>query len=61
MRKKRKKLYAQDAPSTTRLPKNARKKRPILRQKVFQFLFKGVEALWMLVQIVQYICEFFKK
>ena len=40
--------------------KKSEKKRKKLRRKVFKFLFQGIEALWMLVQIVQYVLQIFK-
>lgn len=39
--------------------KKSDKKRKKLRSKVFKMAFRGLEALWMLVQIVQYIQQIF--
>ena len=36
------------------------KKRKKLRSKIFNIVFRGIEALWMLLQIVQYLLQIFK-
>lgn len=40
--------------------KKSEKKRKKLRSKIFKFLFQGIEAIWMLVQIIQYVLQIFK-
>ena len=40
--------------------KKSEKKRKKLRIKIFEFIFQGIEALWMLLQIVQYLLQIFK-
>lgn len=56
----KKMLFVQDVRMTPQKPnKKSEKKRKKLRRKVFKFLFQGIEALWMLVQIVQYVLQIF--
>lgn len=43
-----------------KLDKKSEKKRKKLRSRIFKFLFQGIEALWMLIQIVQYVLQIFK-
>ncbi len=57
----KKKLFVQNVQMTPQKPnKKSEKKRKKLRSKIFKFLFQGIEALWMLVQIIQYILQIFK-
>ncbi|MCM1569865.1 MAG: hypothetical protein NC081_10530 [Roseburia sp.] len=37
-----------------------RRKRKKLRSRIFRWVFRGIEALWMLLQIVQYLWQIFK-
>ena len=56
----KKMLFVQNVRMTPHNPnKKSEKKRKKLRRKVFKFLFQGIEALWMLVQIVQYVLQIF--
>ena len=56
----KKMLIVQNVQMTPQKPnKKSEKKRKKLRRKVFKFLFQGIEALWMLVQIVQYVLQIF--
>ena len=56
----KKTLFVQNVRMTPQKPnKKSEKKRKKLRRKVFKFLFQGIEALWMLVQIVQYVLQIF--
>lgn len=56
----KKMLFVQNVRMTPQKPnKKSDKKRKKLRRKVFKFLFQGIEALWMLVQIVQYVLQIF--
>ena len=56
----KKMLFVQIVRMTPQKPnKKSEKKRKKLRRKVFKFLFQGIEALWMLVQIVQYVLQIF--
>ena len=49
----KKKLFVQNVQMTPQKPnKKSEKKRKKLRSKIFKFLFQGIEALWMLVQII---------
>ena len=36
------------------------KKRKKLKSTIFKIVFRGIEALWMLLQIVQYLLQIFK-
>ena len=57
----KKMLYVQNAQVAPRKPdKKSEKKRKKLRSKIFKFLFQGIEAIWMLVQIIQYVLQIFK-
>lgn len=54
-------LYVQNAQVAPRKPdKKSEKKRKKLRSKVFKMMFRAIEALWMLLQIVQYLLQIFK-
>lgn len=54
-------LFVQNVRMTPQKPnKKSEKKRKKLRGKIFKFLFRGIEALWMLVQIVQYVLQILK-
>ena len=56
----KKMLFVQNVRMTPQKPnKKSEKKRKKLRRKVLKFLFQGIEALWMLVQIVQYVLQIF--
>ena len=56
----KKMLFVQNVRMTPQKPnKKSEKKRKKLRRKVFKFLFQGIEALWMMVQIVQYVLQIF--
>ena len=56
----KKMMFVQNVLMTPQKPKKkSEKKRKKLRRKVFKFLFQGIEALWMLVQIVQYVLQIF--
>ena len=56
----KKMLFVQNVRMTPqKTNKKSEKKRKKLRRKVFKFLFQGIEALWMLVQIVQYVLQIF--
>ncbi len=54
-------LYVQDAPDCPQTPEETHRKKTRWRKKVFKILFRLIEAFWMLMQITQYVCEFFKK
>lgn len=40
--------------------KKSEKKHKRLRRKIFMIIFQGIEALWMLLQIVQYLLQILK-
>ena len=57
----KKMLVVQNVQMTPQKPnKKSEKKRKKLRSKIFKFLFQGIEAIWMLVQIIQYVLQIFK-
>ena len=57
----KKMLFMQNVRMTSQKPnKKSEKRRKKLRSKIFKFLFQGIEALWMLVQIIQYVIQIFK-
>lgn len=57
----KKMLYVQNVQVAPRKPdKKSEKKRKKLRSKVFKIMFRWIEALWMLLQIVQYLLQIFK-
>ena len=54
-------LYVQNVHMAPQKPnKKSQKKRKKLRGRIFKMAFQGIEALWMLLQIVQYLLEIFK-
>ncbi len=57
----KKMLFVQNIRMTPQKPnKKSEKRRKKLRSKLFKVLFQGIEALWMLVQIIQYVIQIFK-
>lgn len=57
----KKKLFVQNVQVAPRKPnKKSDKKWKKLREKIFKWTFRGIEALWMLTQIVQYLLQIFK-
>lgn len=57
----KKMLFVQNVQMTPQKhDKKSEKRRKKLRSKIFKFLFQGIEALWMLVQIIQYVLQIFK-
>ncbi len=57
----KKMLFVQNVRMTPQKPnKKSEKRRKKLRSKLFKVLFQGIEALWMLVQIIQYVIQIFK-
>lgn len=57
----KKMLFMQNVQKAPHKPKRkSDKKRKNLRSKLFQWLFHGIEALWMLLQIIQYLLQIFK-
>lgn len=56
-----KKLFVQDAKFTPQKQNKRSERTSIkLRKNLFKIIFKGVEFIWMLVQIVQYILQIFR-
>lgn len=60
MQKKTESLFIQDKPDTSQPPETSHQIKPFGRKFIFKALFKGIEAIWMIVQIIQYLCEIFK-
>ncbi len=57
----KKMLFVQNVQVAPQKPnKKSEKKRKKLRSRVFNIVFRGIEALWMLLQIVQYFLQIFK-
>lgn len=57
----KKMLYVQNAQVAPQKPdKKSGKKRKNLRGKSFKMLFQGIEALWMLMEIIQNLIQIFK-
>lgn len=54
-------LFTQNVQVAPRKPKKkSEKKHKSLRRKIFKIIFQGIEALWMLLQIVQYLLQILK-
>lgn len=54
-------LFMQNIRVAPRKPKKkSEKKHKRLRRKIFKIIFQGIEALWMLLQIVQYLLQILK-
>lgn len=57
----KKMLFLQNVQVVPQKPnKKSEKKRKKLRSKIFKMVFHGIEALWMLLQIIQYLLQIFK-
>ena len=57
----KKMLFVQNVQIAPQKPnKKSGKKRKKLRSKIFKIMFHGIEALWMLLQIIQYLLQIFK-
>lgn len=48
-------------PATHSPKKKSPKTAPNWRKMFFQIAFKAIEAIWMIVQVIQYICEILRK
>lgn len=60
MQKKTESLFIQDKTDTSQTPETSHQIKFLGRKFIFKALFKGIEAIWMIVQIIQYLCEIFK-
>lgn len=60
MQKKAESLFIQDKTDTSQTPETSHQIKFLGRKFIFKALFKGIEAIWMIVQIIQYLCEIFK-
>lgn len=63
MQKHRKSLFMQDNPGNSSVPQTSHrfKFKRKWRKTVFQLAFKALEVLLVVLQIVQCLCEMFKK
>lgn len=43
-----------------KLDKKSEKKAMTLRSRMFEILFRCIEAIWILMQIIQYVLQIFK-
>ena len=59
--KKNESLFMQDSPGTSPTARKSHRFKFHWRKTVFQFAFKGLEILLMILQILQCLCEMFKK
>lgn len=54
-------LFVQDVQVVPQKPdRKSEKKHNKRRRKLFKWAFRSIEALWMFVQIVQYLLQIFK-
>lgn len=60
MQKKIESLFMQDKTDTSLTPETSHQIKSFSRKFIFKAIFKGIEAIWMIVQIIQYLCEIFK-
>lgn len=58
---KKKSLFMQDHPVAPHLAEDTHPRKNRRRRKIFELLFKAIEALWMCLQMVQCFRELFKK
>jgi hypothetical protein len=56
-----KSLFAQEVPGKSQTPGKSQRKKIHWNKVIFKFLFKGIEVIWMLSQVIQYVSEIFKK
>ena len=57
----KKMLFVQNVQVAPQKPnKKSEKKRKNLRSTIFSIVFRGIEALWMLLQIFQWLLQIFK-
>ena len=57
----KKMLFVQKVQVVPQKPnKKSAKKRKKMRGTIFNFVFRVIEAFWMLIQIVQYLLQIFK-
>lgn len=61
MQNKNKSLSMQDTPDHSPSPSKSQRFRAFLRKITFKVLFKGLEVLLMILEIVQCLCEIFKR
>lgn len=61
MKNKDKSLFMQDSPGNSPTRKRSHRSKVPWRKKLFQFAFKALEALLVILQIIQCLCEMLKK
>jgi len=61
IKKKKNSLYIQDNSRKSQTIKKSHHRKLTWKKNLFQFLFKGIEMFWMLLQIIQYLRDIFKK
>ena len=61
MQDKNKSLSIQDNPNPSPSPSKSQRFRTFMRKNTFKILFKGLEALWMILEIIPCLSEIFKR
>lgn len=61
MKKNNKSLIMQDAPDRSRESPKSHRKKVQARKATFKVIFKLLEALLMIVEVIKGICEIFKR
>lgn len=63
MHKHKKSLFMQDSPDNSSVPRTSHrfKFKPKWRKTVFRLVFRALEVLLVILQIIQCFCEMFKK
>lgn len=61
MKKQKKSLSMQDYPGISSVPSNSHPFKANWRKVCFQVAFKALEVLLVVLQIIQCLCEMFKK
>lgn len=61
MKKQKKSLFMQDSPGNSSKPRKSHRFKDEWRKTLFQVVFKSLEVLLVVVQIIQSLWEMFKK
>lgn len=61
MKNEDKSLFMQDNPGNSLTRKQSHCFKVLWRKKLFQFAFKALEVFLVILQIIQCLCEMFKK
>jgi hypothetical protein len=59
MSNQKKSLFMQDIPGNLQTLEKSYRFKFRLRKKLFKVAFKIIESIWMVLQIIHYICEIF--